>query len=333
MKKTAFITGITGQDGSFLAELLLKKETKVVGLISQKHDIGLTNIKTIKDKLILEEGDLLDKSSLEKIIKKHQPDEIYNLASLTFIPKAWQEPSLTLDINTLGTTRLLEIIRDHSPKTKFYQATSSKVFGKPLQSPQTETTPLNPVDPYSISKAASHFITISFRERFNLFAVSGILYNHESERRGTEFVSRKITNTAAKIKLGLETKLSLGNLESKQDFGYAPDYVEAMYLMLQNKTPQDFIISTNKLHSVKDICKIAFDFLELDYKNYVVRDEKFYRPIEAQAPIGDYFKAKKMLGWKPRTSFKDMIIKMVKNDLELEQVTNTTKVRNNCSNI
>ena len=333
MKKTAFITGITGQDGSFLAESLLKKETKVVGLISQKHDIGLTNIKTIKDKLILEEGDLLDKSSLEKIIKKHQPDEIYNLASLTFIPKAWQEPSLTLDINTLGTTRLLEIIRDHSPKTKFYQATSSKVFGKPLQSPQTETTPLNPVDPYSISKAASHFITISFRERFNLFAVSGILYNHESERRGTEFVSRKITNTAAKIKLGLETKLSLGNLESKQDFGYAPDYVEAMYLMLQNKTPQDFIISTNKLHSVKDICKIAFDFLELDYKNYVVRDEKFYRPIEAQAPIGDYFKAKKMLGWKPRTSFKDMIIKMVKNDLELEQVTNTTKVRNNCSNI
>lgn len=317
MKKTAFITGITGQDGSFLAELLLKKETKVVGLISQKHDIGLTNIKTIKDKLILEEGDLLDKSSLEKIIKKHQPDEIYNLASLTFIPKAWQEPSLTLDINTLGTTRLLEIIRDHSPKTKFYQATSSKVFGKPLQSPQTETTPLNPVDPYSISKAASHFITISFRERFNLFAVSGILYNHESERRGTEFVSRKITNTAAKIKLGLETKLSLGNLESKQDFGYAPDYVEAMYLMLQNKTPQDFIISTNKLHSVKDICKIAFDFLELDYKNYVVRDEKFYRPIEAQAPIGDYFKAKKMLGWKPRTSFKDMIIKMVQNDLKL----------------
>ncbi len=317
MKKTAFITGITGQDGSYLAELLLQKKYQVTGLVSSKHDIGLTNIKAIKSKLVLEPGDLLDKKSLEKIIKKHQPDEIYNLASLTFIPKAWQEPSLALDINTLGTTRLLEIIRDHSPKTKFYQATSSKIFGKPLESPQTETTPVNPVDPYSITKTAAHFSTIAFRERFNLFAVSGILYNHESERRGTEFVSRKITHTAAKIKLGLETKLSLGNLESKQDFGYAPDYVEAMYLMMQHQTPQDFIISTGKLYSVKDICKIAFDYLDLNYKDYVIKDKKFYRPVEAQAPIGDYSKAKKLLNWQPKTSFQQMIIKMVENDLQL----------------
>lgn len=315
--KTAFITGITGQDGSYLAELLLEKKYKVVGLISSRHDIGLTNIESIKSKLILEPGDLLDKKSLEKIIVTHKPDEIYNLASLTFIPKAWREPSLTLDINTLGTTRLLEIIRDHSQKSKFYQATSSKIYGLPLETPQTETTPVNPVDPYSITKAASHFITISFRDRFKLFAVSGILYNHESERRGTEFVSRKITHTAAQIKLGLAEKLSLGNLESKQDFGYAPDYVEAMYLMLQHKSPEDFVIATGKLHSVKDVCQVAFEYLELDYKDYVVKDEKFYRPVEAQAPLGDYSKAKKILGWQPKTSFKDMIIKMVQNDLKL----------------
>ena len=317
MKKTAFITGITGQDGSYLAELLLEKNYQVIGLVSNKHDIGLTNIQNIKSKLILEPGDLLDKKSLEKIIVSHQPQEIYNLASLTFIPKAWQEPSLTFNINTLGTTRLLEIVRDHLPQAKFYQATSSKIFGHPLESPQTETTPVNPVDPYSITKVASHFATISFRDRFNLFAVSGILYNHESERRGPEFVSRKITQTAVKIKLGLESKLALGNLESKQDFGYAPDYVEAMYLMLQQKDPQDFIIATNKLFSVKEVCKVAFDFLNLNFKDYVVRDEKFYRPVEAQAPVGDYSKAKKLLGWQPRTSFKDMIIKMVKNDLKL----------------
>ena len=317
MKKTAFITGITGQDGSYLAELLLEKNYQVIGLISLSNDIGLFNIEPIKDQLVLEKGVLLEIDSLKRIILKYKPAEIYNLAGLTYIPKAWQQPSLALNINTLGVTRLLEIIRDFSPQSKFYQATSSKIFGLPLETPQTETTPLSPVDPYSISKAASHFITISFRKRFNLFAVSGILYNHESERRGPEFVSRKITLTAAKIKLGLEKQLSLGNLESKQDFGYAPDYVKAMWLMLQQKKADDYIIATGKLFSVKDVCQIAFSHLDLNYKDYVIKDKKFYRPVEAQAPVGCIEKAKKNLNWLPKTNLKDMIIKMVENDLQL----------------
>lgn len=317
MKPIAFITGITGQDGSYLAEFLLAKQYQVVGLISNKHNIGFQNIASFQNQLILESGDLLDKSSLEKIIIKFKPAEIYNLASLTFVPDSWNKPTLTLDINTLGTSRLLEAIRDFSPQTKFYQATSAKIFGLPKESPQTETTPLNPVDPYSISKAASHYLVRDFRDHFGVFAVSGILYNHESERRGEEFVTRKITQTAAKIKLGLTDKLTLGSLDSRQDWGYAPDYVAAMWLMLQQSKPDDYIIASGELHSVKDVCVIAFSYLQLDYQNFVVTDKKFVRKTEALEPVGNAAKAKKVLGWQPKVDFKTMIIKMVENDLQL----------------
>jgi GDPmannose 4,6-dehydratase len=317
MKKIAFITGITGQDGSYLAELLLKKNYQVIGLVSSKYNIGFQNIEHIKDKLVLKKGDLLNQASLEKIIKKYTPSEIYNLGGLTFVPTSWENPTLNLDVNTLGVSRLLEIIRDHSPKTKFYQATSAKIFGLPKESPQTETTPLNPVDPYSISKACAHYLTQSFRKHFNLFAVSGILYNHESERRGPEFVTRKITLHAAKIKLDLAKKLPLGNLDVQQDWGYAPDYVEAMWLMLQQPKADDYIIASGQLHSVRDVCQIAFSHLNLDYKKYVTIDKKFFRQVEAKAPVGNPAKAKKVLGWQPKVSFEQMIIKMVENDLKL----------------
>jgi len=317
MKKTAFITGITGQDGSYLAELLLKKKYQVVGLISRKYNIGFHNIESFKNQLILKEGDLLDKKSLEKIFKTHQPSEVYNLGGLTFVPTSWEKPTLTFDINTLGVSRLLEIIKTHHPKTKFYQATSAKIFGQPQTSPQTETTPLNPVDPYSVSKAAAHYLIQGYRDKYNLFAVSGILYNHESERRGPEFVTRKITLQAAKIKLGLAKQLVLGNLKAQQDWGYAPDYVEAMWLMLQQSKPDDYLIATGKLHSVADVCQIAFSHLKLNYQKFVKIDKKFYRSIEAQAPVGNASKAKKILGWQPKVNFKQMIIKMVENDLKL----------------
>ena len=332
--KTAFIAGITGQDGSYLAELLLEKKYQVVGLVSSKHDIGFQNIKHFKHQLTLETGDLLDKNSLEKIIKKHSPSEIYNLAGLTFVPASWKNPSLTIDINTLGLSRIIEVVRDSLPTARIYQATSAKIFGTPEITPQTETTPPNPVDPYGVSKTAAHQLVSTMRKQFNLFAVSGILYNHESERRGIEFVTRKITHTAVKIKLGLETELILGNLEATQDWGYAPDYVKAMWLMLQNDKPIDYIIASGELHSVKDVCQTAFTHLGLDYQDYVKIDKKFFRKTESQLIIGNPAKAKKELGWQPEFSFKDMIIKMVENDLLLMRKLRTSrKVRNNSSNI
>lgn len=322
MKRTAFITGITGQDGSYLSELLLKKKYQVVGLISKKYNIGWQNIDHIKDKLILEDGDLLDKNSIKKVLKKHQPQEIYNLGSLTFVPKSWEEPTLTFNINSLGVARILELIVEHFPKTRFYQASTAKIFGNPEQVPQNESTPINPHDPYSVSKAAAHFLTISMRKQFGIFAATGIMYNHESERRGPEFVTRKITQAAVKIKLGLEKKLALGNLDSKQDWGYAPDYVEAMWLMLQQKNPDDYIIATGKLHSVRNICQIAFSHLDLDYKSFVTIDQSFLRKTEAKALTGSPTKAKQKLKWQPRTRFKDMIIKMVEHDYKRLQEQN-----------
>lgn len=313
----AFITGITGQDGSYLSEFLLKKDYKVVGLVSQKHNIGYQNIKHIKKDLILEFGDLLDKKSLERIILKYKPKEIYNLGGITFIPTSWEKPVLTCDVNILGALRILEIMRDFLPKVKFYQATSAKIFGDPEIAPQNEKTPVNPNTPYGVSKACAHFLMVNFRQHFNTFACSGILYNHESERRGPEFVTRKITQTAAKIKLGLANKLVLGNLKAKQDWGYAPDYVEAMWLMLQQKKADDYIIATGKLHSVGDICQIAFSYLGLDWKEYVKQDARFVRKEEVKAFFGDASKARKKLGWRPKASFKEMIHKMVENDLKL----------------
>ncbi|MEK7513803.1 MAG: GDP-mannose 4,6-dehydratase [Patescibacteria group bacterium] len=317
MKPIALITGITGQDGSYLAELLLRKNYQVVGLASSKFNIGDDNIKAIKSQLKLEVGDLLDEKSLQKIIAQYQPRELYNLGGLTFIPASWQTPTLALDINTLGVSRLLTAIRDHSPQTRFYQATSAKIFGIPRESPQTELTPLHPVDPYGVTKACAHYLVQNFRRHFNLFAVSGILYNHESERRGPEFVTRKITTTAVKIKLGQAKKLVLGDLAAEQDWGYAPDYVQAMWLMLQQDKPKDYIIATGESHSVREACEIAFNALALDYRDYVETDQKLIRHQESCRLIGNYHQAKQELGWQPKVSFKAMIIKMVQNDLKL----------------
>ncbi|MCX6816778.1 MAG: GDP-mannose 4,6-dehydratase [Candidatus Beckwithbacteria bacterium] len=317
MKPIAFITGITGQDGSYLAEFLLQKNYQVVGMVSPKNDIGKQNIKSIESSLTLETGDLLDYESLYRIITRFKPQEIYNLGGITFLPASWDKATLTLDVNALGVTRLLEIIRDFSPQTRFYQATSAKIFGVPAEVPQTEATPLRPVDPYSVSKACSHYLVKNFREHFKLFTVSGILYNHESERRGPEFVTRKITLAAAKIKLNLEKNLTLGNLDARQDWGYAPDYVEAMWLMLQQDKADDYIIASGESHSVRDVAEIAFGYLGLDFNKFIVIDKKIIRHAEARELLGDSSKARKILGWRPRVGFKDMIIKMVENDLKL----------------
>jgi GDPmannose 4,6-dehydratase len=315
--KTALITGITGQDGSYLAEFLLNKNYQVVGLVSNKYNIGFDNLTNIKGKVELYKGDLLDQKSLVGVLKKCKPTEVYNLAGLTFVPASWDQPNLVFAINTGGVAYLLKLINNLMPKTKFYQATSAKIFGRPVSSPQTESTPLNPVDPYSISKAAAHYLVKSFREHFNLFAVSGILYNHESERRGEEFVTRKITSTAAKISQGLAKELVLGDLQAKQDWGYAPDYVEAMWLMLQQKKADDYIIATGELHSVEEVCSIAFNYFDLNYQKFVKTDRTLFRKTEAVRPVGDAQKAKRDLHWQPKTSFKEMIIKMVEHDLQL----------------
>ncbi|HKZ35277.1 MAG TPA: GDP-mannose 4,6-dehydratase [Patescibacteria group bacterium] len=317
MSKTAFITGITGQDGSYLAELLLSKGYRVFGLVSNKYNIGFDNLAAVKDKVELLQGDLLDQKSLAKALQTAKPDEIYNLAGLTFVPASWDDPSLVFAINAWGVSHLLMLIRNLLPQSKFYQATSAKIFGRPVVSPQTEETPLNPVDPYSVSKAAAHYLVRGFREHFKLFAVSGILYNHESERRGEEFVTRKITLAAAKIKKGLAKELSLGDLSARQDWGYAPDYVEAMWLMLQAQTAADYIIATGQLHSVEEVCQIAFEHLGLNFKDYVKVDKSLFRPSEAKEPVGDAGKAKNELNWQPKTSFRQMIIKMVEHDLQL----------------
>jgi len=317
VSKTAFITGITGQDGSYLAELLLSKGYRVFGLVSNKYNIGFDNLAAVKDKVELLQGDLLDQKSLAKALQTAKPDEIYNLAGLTFVPASWDDPSLVFAINAWGVSHLLMLIRNLMPQSKFYQATSAKIFGRPVVSPQTEETPLNPVDPYSVSKAAAHYLVRGFREHFKLFAVSGILYNHESERRGEEFVTRKITLAAAKIKKGLAKELSLGDLSARQDWGYAPDYVEAMWLMLQAQTAADYIIATGQLHSVEEVCQIAFEHLGLNFKDYVKVDKSLFRPSEAKEPVGDAGKAKNELNWQPKTSFRQMIIKMVEHDLQL----------------
>jgi GDPmannose 4,6-dehydratase len=315
--KKAFITGITGQDGSYLAELLLTKNYKVIGLVSSKYNVGFENINHLKDKLILESGDLLNKKSLEKIFIKHHPNEVYNLAGFTFIPASWEKPVLNFDVNALGPARLLEIIAQRFPKTKFLQASSARMFGDPKEFPQKETTPIDPFDPYSIAKATAYYLVKSFRIQFGLPCCNAILYNHESPRRPTEYVTRKITNTAAKIKLGLAQKLILGNLDDKKDWGFAGDYVEAMWLMLQQKKPQDFIIASGKLHSVRDICQISFSHLGLDYKKYITIDQKLFRKKEGRQFYGDASKAKKILGWKPKLSFEKLIKMMVDNDLKL----------------
>jgi len=315
-KKTALITGITGQDGSYLAELLLSKGYRVVGMVRRASTENFERIDHLKDKMELRQGDLLDQSSLTTLVEDIAPDEVYNLAAQSFVPTSWEQPVLTSEFTATGVTRVLEAIRKVNPKIRFYQASSSEIFGKVRETPQTELTPFYPRSPYGVAKAYGHYITVNYRESYDMFAVSGILFNHESPRRGLEFVTRKVTDGVAKIKLGMSQELRMGNLDSKRDWGFAGDYVKAMWLMLQQDTADDFVISSGVAHSVNDLVEIAFERVGLDWQKYVVTDPKFIRPAEVDLLIGDYSNAKKKLGWQPETDFKQLIYMMVDADLE-----------------
>lgn len=319
MKKTALITGITGQDGSYLAEFLLAKGYQVFGLTRRTSTSNYDRIKEIIDEITLIPGDLLDEHSLTNAIKESQPDEIYNLASQSFVPASWSQPVLTGEFTALGVTRMLEAVRLAKPDARFYQASSSEMFGKVQETPQTETTPFYPRSPYGVAKVYGHWITVNYRESYKLFAVSGILFNHESPRRGLEFVTRKITHAAARIKLGKQKSLKLGNLKAKRDWGYAPDYVQAMWLMLQQDKPEDFVIGTGKTWSVENFAKIAFEAVDLNWRDYLEIDKKLIRPAEVDLLRADPAKAKKILNWQPKTSFEQMIKIMVEADLKRER--------------
>ena len=319
MKKKALITGVTGQDGSYLAEFLLTKGYQVFGLTRRTSTSNYDRIKDIVDQITLVQGDLLDQHSLSHAVKDIAPDEIYNLAAQSFVPTFWNQPVLTGEFTALGVTRILEAIRLAKPDTKVYQASSSEMFGKVLQTPQNELTPFYPRSPYGVAKVYGHWITVNYRESYNLFAVSGILFNHESPRRGLEFVTRKITNAVARIKLKKQKKLNLGNLKSKRDWGYAPDYVEAMWLMLQQDRPADFVVGTGKTWSVEQFAEIAFKVVDLNWRDYVEIDQSLIRPAEVYVLRADPSRAKKVLGWQPKTSFEDMVKIMVEADLERER--------------
>ncbi|KPL03938.1 MAG: GDP-mannose 4,6-dehydratase [candidate division Zixibacteria bacterium SM1_73] len=312
----ALITGITGQDGSYLAELLLEKGYKVFGMVRRSSTEKFERISHIRDKIQLRQADLLDQLSLIRLIEDCQPDEIYNLAAQSFVPTSWEQPMLTGEFNALGVTKMLEAIRLVNKKIKFYQASSSEMFGKVKEVPQNEKTPFYPRSPYGVAKVYAHWITVNYRESYEMFAVSGILFNHESPRRGLEFVSRKITDGVAKIKSGLAKKLFLGNLDAKRDWGYAGDYVKAIWLMLQQKEPEDFVIATGKNHSVRELAQIAFERAGLDYKKFVEVDPKFVRPAEVDVLLGDSSYARKKLGWITEVSFVELIKMMVDADLE-----------------
>ena len=317
MSRRALVTGVTGQDGSYLAELLLEKGYEVHGLVRRSSTERFERIEHLRDKITLHQGDLLDQRSLVDAMRAAAPDEIYNLAAMSYVAVSWVQPTLTAEFTGVGVTRMLEAMRDTCPEARFYQASSSEMFGKVLEVPQTESTPFYPRSPYGVAKAYGHFITINYRESYDLHATSGILFNHESPRRGLEFVTRKITWHAAAIKLGLQTELRLGNLDAERDWGYAKDYVEAMWLMLQRDDPQDFVIATGVSHSVRTCVEIAFDQAGIPLDDHLVIDPAFKRPAEVDHLIGDYSKAKKMLGWEPHTSFEAMIRLMVDSDLKL----------------
>ncbi len=317
-KRSALITGVTGQDGSYLAELLLEKGYDVHGMVRRASTEKFDRIEHLRERITLHQGDLLDQRSLVDAMRAAQPDEIYNLAAMSFVAVSWIQPTLTAEFTGVGVTRMLEAMREVCPQARFYQASSSEMFGKVLEVPQTETTPFYPRSPYGVAKAYGHFITINYRESYNLHATSGILFNHESPRRGREFVTRKITWHAAAIKHGLERELRLGNLDAERDWGYAKDYVEAMWLMLQKDTPEDYVIATNTSHSVRECCEVAFDEAGLgEFTKYVTIDPSFVRPAEVDHLIGDPAKAARDLGWKPRTSFEELIRLMTRADLEL----------------
>jgi GDPmannose 4,6-dehydratase len=312
---TALITGITGQDGSYLAESLLKKGYRVIGVARRSSTVTSERIKHILDDITVVQGDLQDQGSLLSLLEEYKPEEVYNLAAQSFVPTSWNQPALTGDITAIGVTRLLEAIRFVDPKIRFYQASSSEMFGKVTEVPQKESTPFYPRSPYGVAKMYGHWITVNYRESFNIFATSGILFNHESPRRGLEFVTRKITDGVARIKLGLANEIHLGNLESQRDWGFAGDYVEAMWLMLQQGRPDNYVIGTGETHAVREFCEIAFSHVGLDYKEHVVQDEKFYRPAEVDLLISDPSKARLDLKWEPAVSFKELVIMMVDSDL------------------
>ena len=318
MDRCALITGITGQDGSYLAELLLEKGYEVHGMVRRASTEKFDRIEHIRDRITLHQGDLLDQRSLVDALRASNPSEIYNLAAMSFVAVSWIQPTLTAEFTGVGVTRMLEAMREVCPQARFYQASSSEMFGKVLEVPQTETTPFYPRSPYGVAKVYGHFITVNYRESYDLHATSGILFNHESERRGLEFVTRKITWHAAAIKLGIEQELRLGNLDAERDWGYAKDYVEAMWLMLQREDPADYVIATGRSHSVRECCEIAFDEAGLgDFTQYVTVDPSFVRPAEVDHLIGDPAKAERDLGWVPKTSFEQLIRLMTRSDLEL----------------
>jgi len=316
---TALITGITGQDGSYLADFLLEKGYNVVGMVRRSSTITFERIQHIQDDIIIEQGDLHDQSSLVDLLERYQPDEVYNMAAQSFVPTSWNQPVLTGEVTALGVTRLLEAMRLVTPKAHFYQASSSEMFGKVVEVPQSEKTPFYPRSPYGVAKVYAHWITVNYRESYDLFTVSGILFNHESPRRGIEFVTHKITHGVARIKLGLSNELRLGNLEARRDWGYAGDYVRAMWMMLQGGEPEDFVIGTGKTHSVREFCEIAFNYAGLDYKDFVVQDPRFYRPAEVDLLVADPTKANTELGWEPIIDFKGLIHMMVDADMKALQ--------------
>jgi len=313
---TALITGITGQDGSYLAELLLSKGYNVIGVARRSSTVNYERIEHLLDNIAVVQGDLQDQGSLLGLLEEHEPTEVYNLAAQSFVPTSWNQPALTGDVTALGVTRILEAIRFVNPKIKFYQASSSEMFGKVLEVPQKETTPFYPRSPYGVAKVYGHWITVNYRESFDMFATSGILFNHESPRRGMEFVTRKISDGVARIKLGMQKELRLGNLEARRDWGYAGDYVEAMWLMLQHDQADNFVVGTGETHAVREFCEIAFGHVGLDYKEFVVQDERFYRPAEVDLLVSDPSKAYSALGWEPQISFKELVSMMVDKDLE-----------------
>jgi GDPmannose 4,6-dehydratase len=317
MTRRALITGLTGQDGSYLAELLLEKGYDVIGMVRRTSTVNFERIAHIQDDLQIVQGDLLDEMSLRDVLQRNRPDEVYNLAAQSFVQTSWQQAVLTGETTALGVTRLLNAVREVDPEIRFYQASSSEMFGKVVEVPQGESTPFYPRSPYGVAKVYGHWITVNYRESYNLHASSGILFNHESPRRGLEFVTRKITNAVARIELGQADTLALGDLDPQRDWGFAGDYVEAMWLMLQQDAPQDFVVATGETHSVQEFCELAFGHVGRSWQDHVVQDQRFMRPAEVDLLIGDSSKARSTLGWRPKTRFEELVTMMVDADLEL----------------
>jgi len=315
--KRALITGVTGQDGSYLAEVLLDKGYEVVGMVRRSSLVNFERIAHIQDRVTIVQGDLLDEVSLINILREHRPSEVYNLAAQSFVQTSWGQPVLTGETTALGVTRILDAVRIVDPEIRFYQASSSEMFGKAAEVPQRESTPFHPRSPYGVAKVYGHWITVNYRESYDLHATSGMLFNHESPRRGMEFVTRKITHAAARIKLGLDKTVALGNLDAQRDWGFAGDYVKAMWMMLQRDEADDYVVATGQTHAVREFCELAFGHVGLDYTDHVVSDERFVRPAEVDLLVGDAAKARRVLGWEPTVDFPALVSMMVEADLAL----------------